>query len=126
MASNNNGFADALQDVNTLLKVNEEVEKDILEEAAQYFADKLRPRIPKSDMNGKHLQDALKVVVKGDKVSVEFEDWAFYWYMVDKGHKKRGGRGRVKGQHFVQNTWDSDGDKVADIMANKIIKKMGG
>ncbi|MGP4038332.1 HK97-gp10 family putative phage morphogenesis protein [Gracilibacillus sp. D59] len=126
MAKNNNGFADALKEVNTLLKVNKEVELDILEEAAEYFAEKLKPRIPKTDARGKHLRDALKVVVKKDRVSVEFEEWAFYWHMVDKGHKKANGKGRVKGKHFVQNTFDGEGDKINDIMANKIIKKMGG
>jgi hypothetical protein len=30
MASNNNGFADALEDINTLLRVNQKVEKQFL------------------------------------------------------------------------------------------------
>jgi HK97 gp10 family phage protein len=126
MASNNNGFADALKEINTLIKVNKRVELDVLEEAAEYFVKKLTPRIPKSSQNGKHLRDALKVVVHDDHVSVEFEDWAFYWHLVEHGHKKANGKGKIKGRHFVQNTFDSDGDKVADIMANKIVKKMGG
>jgi HK97 gp10 family phage protein len=126
MASNNNGFADALKEINTLIKVNKNVERDVLEEAAEYFVKKLRPRIPKSPQSGRHLRDALKVVVHDDHVSVEFEDWAFYWHLVEHGHKKANGKGKIKGRHFVQNTFDSDGDKVADIMANKIVKKMGG
>lgn len=126
MANNNNGFADALQQINTLLDVDKKVEKDVLEEAAEYFVDKLKPRIKVSDQNGKHLRDALKVVIKDDRVSVEFEDWAFYWHMVEHGHKKANGKGKVKGKHFVQNTFDAESDKVADIMAKKIIKKMEG
>jgi len=126
MAANNNGFEEAIREINTLLKVNKTVEKTVLEEAAEYFVEKLRPRIKKSNLNKKHLRDSLKVVVKNDHVSVEFEDGAFYWHMVEHGHKKANGRGRVKGQHFVQNTFDAEGDKIADIMANKIIKKMGG
>lgn len=126
MAGNNNGFADALNEINTLLNVNKRVEIDVLEEAADYFVKELRPRIPKSERDGKHLRDALKVVTKDDRVSVEFEDWAFYWYMVEHGHKKASGRGKVKGAHFVQNTFDGSGEKIADIMANKIIKKMEG
>jgi HK97 gp10 family phage protein len=126
MASNNNGFADALREINTLINVNETVELDILEEAAEYFVKKLRPRIPKSDYRGKHLRDALKVVVHKGHVSVEFEDWAFYWHLVEHGHKKANGRGKVKGRHFAQNTFDAEGDKVAEIMANEIVKKMGG
>jgi HK97 gp10 family phage protein len=123
---NNNGFAEALVEINTLLKVDKKVEIDVLEEAAKYFAQKLKPQIKSSDMNKKHMRDSLKVVVKNDRVSVEFEDDAWYWYLVEHGHKKANGKGRVKGQHFVQNTFDMEGDKVAEIMANKIINKMGG
>jgi HK97 gp10 family phage protein len=126
MATNNNGFADALKEINTLLKVNKTVELDVLEEAAEYFVRKLRPRIPKSDLRGNHLRDALKVVVHSDHVSVEFEDWAFYWHLAEHGHKKANGKGKIKGRHFVQNTFDAEGNKVAEIMANEIVKKMGG
>jgi HK97 gp10 family phage protein len=126
MAANNNGFADALKEINTLIKVNKRVELNVLEEAAEYFVKKLRPRIPKSPQSGRHLRDALKVVVHDDHVSVEFEDWAFYWHLVEHGHKKANGRGKIKGRHFVQNTFDADGDKIADIMANEIVKKMEG
>jgi HK97 gp10 family phage protein len=126
MASNNNGFADALNEINTLIKVNKKVELEVLEQAAEYFVKKLRPRIPKSSQSGKHLRDALKVVVHNDHVSVEFEDWAYYWHLVEHGHKKASGRGKIKGRHFVQNTFDAEGEKIADIMANKILDKMGG
>jgi HK97 gp10 family phage protein len=127
MAANNNGFADALKEVNTLLKVNKSVELKILEEAAEYFVRKLKPRIKKSEKNkDNHLRDSLKVVVKDKVVSVEFEDKAFYWYMVEHGHKTANGKKKVKGQHFVQNTYDAEGDKIAEIMANKIIEKMEG
>ncbi len=126
MAANNNGFADALKEINTLLKVDKKVELTVLEEAAEYFVQKLKPLIKASDRNKKHLRDSLKVVVKGDRVSVEFEDDAWYWYLVEHGHKKSNGKGKVKGQHFVQNTFDMEGDKIAEIMANEIINKMGG
>lgn len=42
MASNNNGFADTLEDINTLLRVNKKVELDVLDEAAKYFATELK------------------------------------------------------------------------------------
>ncbi|MBD2807054.1 HK97 gp10 family phage protein, partial [Xenorhabdus sp. ZM] len=32
--------------------------------------------------------------------------------------------GRVKGLHFSQNTFDAEGDKIADIMAQKIMDRM--
>jgi HK97 gp10 family phage protein len=126
MMANNNGFADALKDINTLIKVDKQVELDVLEQAANYFVNKLKPHIPRTNRNKKHLIDNLKVVVKGDRVSVEFGDAAWYWFLAEHGHKKTGGRGRVKGQHFVRNTFDHEGDKITEIMANKIIKKMGG
>jgi HK97 gp10 family phage protein len=126
MAANNNGFADALKEINTLLKVDKKVELNVLEEAAEYFVQKLKPLIKASDRNKKHLRDSLKVVMKGDCVSVEFDDDAWYWYLVEHGHKKANGKGKVKGQHFVQNTFDMEGDKIAEIMANEIINKMGG
>ncbi|MGD6964530.1 HK97-gp10 family putative phage morphogenesis protein [Fictibacillus phosphorivorans] len=127
MATNNNGFADALNEINTLLKVDKNIEKKVLEEAAEYFVRKLKPRIKKSEKNkDNHLRDNLKVVVKEKMVSVEFEDKAFHWYMVEHGHKKANGKGRVKGQHFVRNTFDTESDKIAEIMANKIIDKMEG
>ncbi|MED2349233.1 HK97 gp10 family phage protein [Bacillus thuringiensis] len=125
MASNNNGFAEALEDINTLLRVNKKVELDVLDEAAKYFASKLKKRIKMSDKNKRvHLKNSLKVVVKNDHVSVEFEDAAWYWYLAEHGHKKANGKGRVKGLHFSQNTFDAEGDKIADIMAQKIMDRM--
>ncbi|MED0902499.1 hypothetical protein COI73_29785 [Bacillus cereus] len=127
MAANNNGFADALEDINTLLRVNKQVEMDVLEDAAKYFAAKLKANIKLSNKNKRtHLKNSLKVVIKNDRVSVEFEDRAWYWYLAEHGHKKANGRGRVKGLHFSQNTFDAEGDKVADILAEKIIDKMEG
>lgn len=125
MARNNNGFADALKEINTLLKLDKQVELDVLEEAANYFVEKLKPRIPVSRFNKKHLRDQLKVVVQKDMVQVVFEGDAFYWHLVEHGHRKVNG-GKVKGVHMVQNTWNKEGDKIAEIMANKIMKKMGG
>lgn len=123
---NNNGFADMLKEMKTLLKVDEQVTLDVLEEAAEYFAERLYPRIPVSNRNIRHLRDSLRVEVKKDMVQVVFEGNKFYWHLAEHGHKKRNGRGRVKGSHFVQNTWDAESEKVANIMVEKIIKKMEG
>lgn len=122
---NNNGFADALKQMKTLLKVDQKVTLSVLEEAAEYFAKKLKPKIPVSRRNTWHLRDKLKVVVKNDMVQVVFEDVGWYWHLVEHGHKKRGGRGRVKGRHFVRNTWNAESKKIEEIMLNKIIQKMG-
>lgn len=124
--NNNNGFADSLKQMKTLMQVNEKVTLSILEEAAEYFASRLKTRIPVSDRNTKHLRDQLRVKIVGDKVQVFFEDVGWYWHLVEHGHKKRGRRGRVKGSHFVRNTWDAENVKVEEIMLTKIIKKMEG
>lgn len=124
MASNNNGFADALKQTKTLLKVSEKVVISVLEEAANYFVERLKPRIPVG--HTKRLRDGLAVKVKGDMVQVVFEGNTFYWHLVEHGHKKRNGRGRVKGRHFVRNTWDTEGKKIEQIMLSKIIEKMEG
>jgi putative DNA primase/helicase len=72
MASNNNGFADALEDINTLLRVNKQVEKQFLEEAAEYFVGKLKPKIKLSNKNKQtHLKESLKVVVKNGVFNLE-------------------------------------------------------
>ncbi|WAA10840.1 HK97-gp10 family putative phage morphogenesis protein [Fervidibacillus albus] len=123
---NNNGFLEALEEINTLLKVDKKVEIDVLEKAANYFVQRLKPRIPVSKSSGPHLRDNIKVVVKNDVVQVVFEGNSWYWHLVEHGHKKPNGIGKVKGRHFVQNTWDTEGDKIAEMMANKIFEKMRG
>ena len=55
MASNNNGFAEALEDINTLLRVNKKVELDVLDEATKYFASKLKPKIKASSKTSGHI-----------------------------------------------------------------------
>lgn len=125
--TNNNGFADGLNQIRTLLNVNQEVQMGVLKDAAEYFAEKLKPRINMSDRNRQtHLQNSLKVVIEGDKVVVSFEDKAWYWFLAEHGHKKAGGKGRVAGLHFVRNTIDSEMDNIKEIMINEIINHMEG
>lgn len=126
MSSNNNGFADALKSTNTLLKVNKKVQMSVLEEAAEYFAQKLKPAIPIDSRTSLNMRDHLEVVEKNGEIQVRFDDKAFYWRFVEHGHKKAGGRGRVKGQHFVQNTFDREAERISEIMTSKIIQKMEG
>lgn len=123
---NNNGFEDQLKQMKTLLDVNEKATINVLEDAANYFAEKLKPKIPISNKRGKHMRDTLKVIVEDDVVKVVFGTEAWYWHLVEHGHKKRAGRGRVKGRHFVRNTWDAEANKIEEIMLDKIIKKMEG
>lgn len=125
MSSNRNGFADALNQINTIANINKNVELKVLEEAATFFASKLKAAIPLG-VGTSHLKNEIKVVVQNDMVQVTFGKKAWYWNLADKGHKKANGRGRVKGLHFTRNTVDSYGQKVADMMAEKIIRKMEG
>lgn len=133
MAGNNNGFADAMNQINTLLKVDKQVSMNVLEEAAEYFAEQLRPNIPQG-YGPEHMRDKLKVTIEDDVVQVVFDDDAWYWFQVEHGHKtpkkkggkKGSGKGFVPGRHFVRNTFDANGDKIAQIMADKIISKMEG
>ena len=125
--NNNNGFAEALNRINTLMDVGQDVEMDALTKAAKYFANKLRKNIKASDKSKqKHMRDSLKVVVKNDMVSVIFEDTAWYWYLAEHGHKKAGGKGRVKGLHFVRNTIDTEKSELERIMLNQILNELGG
>lgn len=122
---NNNGFADMLKQTKQLLNVDKKVTLSVLEEAADYFAKKLKPQIPVSKRNTWHLRDKLKIVVKDDMVQVVFDGVGWYWHLVEHGHKKPYGRGRVKGRHFVRNTWNAESEKIEQILLNKIIQKMG-
>ena len=126
MASNNNGFADALQRINTAINVNQQVSITALKKAAEYFAEQLRPKIPKSDKNGHHLRDSLKIVVKGDRVQVIFENEGWYWHLVEHGHKRANGRGRVKGKHFVRNTLEAENNRISEIMLEEIMNILEG
>lgn len=125
MATNRNGFADALKQINTLMKVDQEVQLDALEEAAEYFSKKMKDNI-KDGPGEQHISNKIKVVVEKGQVQVAFEKEAWYWFLANNGHKKRGGRGRVKGQHFVENTMTKEEKKISDIMTQKIIKIMEG
>lgn len=125
MATNNNGYADALKQINTLLDVNQDVQLDALEAAATYFADKLKGNI-KDGPGNQHISDKIKVTFENDQVVVSFEESAWYWFLANNGHKKSNGKGRVKGQHFVENTMTKEEAKISEIMTSKIIKKMEG
>lgn len=123
--NNNNGFADALNQLNTVLDVGKDVEMEVLENAARFFAEKLRAEMPKGD-RAPHLKDQLQIVIKADHVQLTVRENGWYFWLVEKGHKKAGGKGRVKGRHFFKRTLEKYGDKVAEMMAEQIINHMGG
>jgi HK97 gp10 family phage protein len=124
MTNNQNGFADALNQLNTVVNVNTNVTLDVLETVAQYFVKKLKAVVPTGD-GAKHLKNELKVKVNRDNVQVIFGANAWYWYLVEHGHKAVNGK-KIKGQHFVRNTVDRENKKMAEMMLNKIIERMEG
>ncbi len=104
-----------------LTKVDpEEITLESLEEAAEYFVEKLIPKIPKSLMKKQHMRDHLKIEVSEEKVTVFFEDTAFYWRFAENGTK------HIKAVHFVESTWQQEKTKIEDIMTRKLLKKIEG
>ncbi|MCH1713170.1 MULTISPECIES: HK97-gp10 family putative phage morphogenesis protein [Lactococcus] len=121
MLKDNNGFQDMLDYTSRLSQVDpQKVTLESLNEAAQYFVDKLLPNIPRSLMKKKHMKDHIKVDVEDDKVTIYFEDTSFYWRFVENGTVN------MKAQHFVEGTWQQQKSNVEDIMTKKIIKEMEG
>ncbi|MDC0808935.1 HK97-gp10 family putative phage morphogenesis protein [Lactococcus petauri] len=121
MLTDNNGFQDMLDYTSRLSQVDpQKVTLESLNEAAQYFVDKLLPNIPRSLMKKKHMKDHIKVDVEDDKVTIYFEDTSFYWRFVENGTVN------MKAQHFVEGTWQQQKSNVEDIMTKKIIKEMEG
>lgn len=114
-----NGFEDMGNHLGKLAAVDiKKVSQNSLEEAANFYASELIPRIPVSVRRGKHAKDMLKVEVKDDRVVVLFEDDAFYWRFVEKGTSK------MKATHFASGTWEQNKTKIQDIMASKLLKEL--
>lgn len=122
MASNNkNGFAEMADFLGNLSKVDpKKLSLDALEEAANFYLEKLLPRIPKSLLKKKHMREQIKVVVEDDRVKVQFEDTSFYWRFAENGTSKQ------RAQHFASGTYEQNKEKIEEIMTNKIIKKWEG
>lgn len=118
---NNNGFQDMLDYTTRLARVDPiQITIDSLKDAAEYFVEKLLPNIPKSLFKKKHIRDQLKIEVQDDKVSIYFEDTAYYWRFVEHGTNK------IKAEHFVEGTWQQNSNEVEKIMTQKIMNAMEG
>ena len=117
MASNNkNGFAEMADFLGNLSKVDpKKLSLDALEEAANFYLEKLLPRIPKSLLKKKHMREQIKVVVEDDRVKVQFEDTSFYWRFAENGTSKQ------RAQHFASGTYDQNKEKIEEIMTRKIL-----
>ncbi|GMC02356.1 HK97-gp10 family putative phage morphogenesis protein [Enterococcus thailandicus] len=122
MASNNkNGFAEMADFLGNLSKVDpKKLSLDALEEAANFYLEKLLPRIPKSLLKKKHMREQIKVVVEDDRVKVQFEDTSFYWRFAENGTSKQ------RAQHFASGTYEQNKEKIEEIMTRKILNLWEG
>ncbi|WP_221774464.1 HK97-gp10 family putative phage morphogenesis protein [Listeria booriae] len=118
MSENNNGFEDAMFQLNGLMKVDDKVSMGALQDAAEFFAAKLRPAIPKSILRKSHMKDMLEVVVKDDRIQVVFQGKAFYWYFIEHGTSK------MRAKPFVVPTFETNKKQIENIMVGKIMKEM--
>lgn len=121
MSSNNNGFQEMADYSSRLARVDpKKITLESLEEAANFFVEKLLPNIPKSLMKKKHMKDHVKVEVSEDKVTIYFEDTSFYWRFIENGTSK------IQAEHFVEGTWQQHKETIQDIMSNELLKEMKG
>ncbi|MFS0950890.1 HK97-gp10 family putative phage morphogenesis protein [Enterococcus thailandicus] len=122
MASNNkNGFAEMADFLGNLSKVDpKKLSLDALEEAANFYLEKLLPRIPKSLLKKKHMREQIKVVVEDERVKVQFEDTSFYWRFAENGTSKQ------RAQHFASGTYEQNKEKIEEIMTRKILNLWEG
>lgn len=115
-----NGFEDALKNLKIVVNVNQKVTLDIMTKAAEYFAEQLRKEFTRSDINKKHAADDIKVVVSKNAAQVVFGDDGWYWYLDEHGHKKRNGRGRVRGNQVVRKTMEKESKKLEQMILEKL------
>ena len=121
MPKNNNGFEDMADFLGQVSKVDPlKVSMESLEEAANFFVDKLIPNIPRSLRKKKHMADQVRVVVEKEKVRVVFEEDAYYWRFVENGRRDR------KAQHFVRGTYEQNREQIEKIMTKKILESLEG
>lgn len=121
MPSNKNGFAEMSDILGELSRVDPvKVSLESLEEAANFYVDKMLPRIPKSLMKRKHMRDQIKVVVEKDRVIVAFEDTAYYWRFAENGTTNQ------RAQNFASGAYEQNKNKIEEIMTQKIMDLWGG
>ncbi|KRN31634.1 HK97 gp10 family phage protein [Liquorilactobacillus mali] len=107
-----NGFEDLARQLKQI-DIGKSVVKSSLEEAADFYLQKLRPNVP-SWGSGHHAKDDLSVKINEDGVQVVFGEKSYYWYFVENGTKKQ------RAQHFARNTLEQNRSKIEQIMLKKI------
>ncbi len=122
--ANKNGFESAMAQLKTVAKINEKVALGTLEEAAEYFVSVLKPQLKKSNVSKEHMVDALQVKIEKGKVIAYFDEFGWYWYLVEHGHDKANGKGRVKGKFTIKKVVDEEKKQLEKMMKESILKKM--
>ena len=122
--ANKNGFESAMAQLKTVAKINEKVALGTLEEAAEYFVSVLKPQLKKSDVSKEHMVDALQIKIEKGKVIAYFDEFGWYWYLVEHGHAKANGKGRVKGKFIIKKVVDEEKKQLEKMMKESILKNM--
>lgn len=107
-----NGFEDLAKQLKQI-DIGKSVVQSSLEEAADFYLQKLRPNVPAWG-NGHHARNDLSVKINDDNVQVVFGEKSYYWYYVENGTKKQ------RAQHFARNTLAQNKSKIEQIMLKKI------
>lgn len=114
--SDGNGFSDMADYLGTLSNIKKEVSLNALEKAADFYLEKLKPNIPTSVLNKKHMNNQINVEVRNSEVVVIFDEEAFYWRFVENGTVNQ------KAQHFASGTYEQNKKQIERIMQEKIIR----
>ena len=121
MSANNNGFKDMADYLGRLSSINpEKVTLESLTEAANFYVEKLAPRVPRSLLKKEHARDHLVVKIEKNRVKVVFEDTAFYWRFPENGTANQ------KAQHFASGTYQQYKEDIENIMAKKLLNLLEG
>ena len=121
MAKNNNGFADMADHLGKIAQVDhKKVSIKSLENAANFYLEKLIPNVPKSLLKKKHMAYQLKVVIEDSRVKVVFEDTAFYWRFEENGTTNK------KAKNFARGTFEQNKEQIENLMVKEIMDLMKG
>lgn len=117
--SDGNGFEDMAKKLSNI-NIGHSVEMSALEEAADFYLEKLLPQIPESVLNHQHAREHIHVSIEHDEVHVAFDDKAWYWIFPENGTIYQ------KPRHFARGTFQQNRSKIEQIMQQKIISHMKG
>lgn len=115
MADKDNGFKDMADFLGNVARVDTaRLTIESLTDAANFYVEKLIPRIPRSLLKKDHMRDQVKVEIEDDKVKVMFDDTAYYWRFAENGTPKQ------KAQHFASGTFEQNRNEIEKIMTKQI------